>query len=50
MNKIKKFLAVLVIKYSLILKKYDGKEVNIKRIVAGISNETVKKAIADNIY
>ncbi|MGP1404625.1 MAG: L,D-transpeptidase [Catonella sp.] len=38
------------IKYSLILKKYDGKEVNIKRVVAGISNETVKKAIADNIY
>ena len=38
------------LKYSLVLKRHDGKEVNIKRIVADLSNEDIKKALADNIY
>ena len=38
------------LKYSLVLKRHDGKEVNIKRVVAGLSNEDIKKALVDNIY
>ena len=38
------------IKYSLVLKRYDGKEANIRRIVADLSNEDIKKALADNIF